>query len=565
MAILQLPYNLSALFNFNEPDTNEGAMESSDEDFFDLFDFLPENTVTTNYLAKGEDRIQSLLRIKPRRTYSMNDFFKLFSRDQFWKKSNSRKDFTEYLIKTYWKKVIDPFVNTLYKDFLAGQITEEDITAKLEEILGFTISLSQCHDAQVKRLVAATGMPTDCIFQITAFENEYFLIFGKLKARNRNRQIWLTSDRRKCTLWDSYYLAKLAVIERIRIEYQHYIHSIESKDNDLVYLSILNEIANGFHVCGRVCPVYAYEKEQVLYPEVMKFLDKLKIPVKLRIPGQSTSGILFRFSLLQQVLPVLKQYSISKVDFLYYATIPDGYLIIIKALMEQHKMQEADERYHRNNTEVANAFMTKKNIPPKHQDYMKENSFLTVYRYIEVDEDCDLDKMQELEKEFLALGDILGKHPYDASIRFRKLGRHHASGLYSPAYQCVCIDVRSPSSYVHEFLHMYDHFHGMLSEGYDFKEIRLQYEACLQEYLSDCEDPDLKARLNGNSKYNLDYYFVPTEVFARCGELYFTRFRGVDNSLLRFERGFDYPENEKLLELIKKYYDQHFLTEEISS
>ena len=42
MAILQLPYNLSALFNFNEPDTNEGAMESSDEDFFDLFDFLPE-------------------------------------------------------------------------------------------------------------------------------------------------------------------------------------------------------------------------------------------------------------------------------------------------------------------------------------------------------------------------------------------------------------------------------------------------------------------------------------------------------------------------------------------
>jgi hypothetical protein len=36
MAILQLPYNLSALFNFNEPDTNEGAMESSDEDFFDL-------------------------------------------------------------------------------------------------------------------------------------------------------------------------------------------------------------------------------------------------------------------------------------------------------------------------------------------------------------------------------------------------------------------------------------------------------------------------------------------------------------------------------------------------
>ena len=251
MAILQLPYNLSALFNFNEPDTNEGAMESSDEDFFDLFDFLPENTVTTNYLAKGEDRIQSLLRIKTRRTYSMNDFFKLFSRDQFWKKSNSRKDFTEYLIKTYWKKVIDPFVNTLYKDFLAGQITEQEISEKLQEILGFSISLSQCHDEQVTRLVGATGMPTDCIFQMTVFENEYFLVFGKLKPRNRNRKIYLKDDKRKCILWDSYYLATLAVIERIRIEYKRYIHSIESKDHDLVYMSILDEIARRYQAFGK--------------------------------------------------------------------------------------------------------------------------------------------------------------------------------------------------------------------------------------------------------------------------------------------------------------------------
>ena len=277
MAILQLPYNLSALFNFNEPDTNEGAMESSDEDFFDLFDFLPENTVTTNYLAKGEDRIQSLLRIKTRRTYSMNDFFKLFSRDQFWKKSNSRKDFTEYLIKTYWKKVIDPFVNTLYKDFLAGQITEQEISEKLQEILGFSISLSQCHDEQVTRLVGATGMPTDCIFQMTVFENEYFLVFGKLKPRNRNRKIYLKYDKRKCILWDSYYLATLAVIERIRIEYKRYIHSIESKDHDLVYMSILDEIARRYQAFGKMCTVYAYEKEQVLYPEVMQFFDKLEI------------------------------------------------------------------------------------------------------------------------------------------------------------------------------------------------------------------------------------------------------------------------------------------------
>ena len=141
MAILPLPYNLSALFNFNEPDTHEGSMKSSDEDFLDLFDFLPEAKDTTNYLAKGEERIQSLLRIKTRRTYSMYDFFQLFSSEQFWKKSKNRRDFMEYLIRTYWKKIIDPLINTIYRDFLSGRITDKEISARLQEILGFAISV----------------------------------------------------------------------------------------------------------------------------------------------------------------------------------------------------------------------------------------------------------------------------------------------------------------------------------------------------------------------------------------------------------------------------------------
>ena len=60
--------------------------------------------------------------------------------------------------------MIDPFVNTLYKDFLAGQITEQEISEKLQEILGFSISLSQCHDEQVTRLVGATGYANGLYF-----------------------------------------------------------------------------------------------------------------------------------------------------------------------------------------------------------------------------------------------------------------------------------------------------------------------------------------------------------------------------------------------------------------
>ena len=87
MAFLQLPYNLSELFEFDKTDTHERSMESSIEDFFDFFEFMPETEPTINYLARGGERIQSLLRIKTHRTYSMDDFFNLFYGEQFWKKS----------------------------------------------------------------------------------------------------------------------------------------------------------------------------------------------------------------------------------------------------------------------------------------------------------------------------------------------------------------------------------------------------------------------------------------------------------------------------------------------
>lgn len=562
MAFLQLPYNLSELFEFDKTDMNEGSMESSTEDFFDSFEFMPETEPTINYLARGGERIQSLLRIKTHRIYSMDDFFKLFSGEQFWKKSMKRQDFIEYLTKTYCKKVVEPAMDILCKELLSNQITEEEASSRLQVLFGFSLSASCCRDFLVQKLVCAAGVRCDCILKLTVFQEEVFLVFGKLKTKHRNRHIWIKSDKKDCILWDAYYISKFALMERIRIEYQRYIDSIKSKENDLIYMSILEEITKHYWIDGRLYTVHVYEKERDQFPEVMKLLEQLNVPVKTRIQGQTAGGILFHRSQLELILPVLHQYPISKIDIHPYAGFPEGYLIIIKALMERYKMKENERRYHRNNTAVANAFMTKKHIPPKHQNYMKENSFLKVYHYVEVDADCDLDKMRELEKELIALGTILGEETYDAKIRFRKLGRHHASGLYSPGHCCVCIDIRSPSSYVHEFLHMYDHFHGMLSEGYDFKEIRLQYEACLKESLSNCENPALKAQLTGNSKYNLDYYLVPTEIFARCGELYFTRFRGVDNSLLKFERGFDYPENEKLMELIKKYFDHHFLLEE---
>ena len=119
-------------------------------------------------------------------------------------------------------------------------------------------------------------MPTDCIFQMTVFENEYFLVFGKLKPRNRNRKIYLKDDKRKCILWDSYYLATLAVIERIRIEYKRYIHSIESKDHDLVYMSILDEIARRYQALEIDVPYMLMKKSRFCIQKSCNFLTSWK-------------------------------------------------------------------------------------------------------------------------------------------------------------------------------------------------------------------------------------------------------------------------------------------------
>lgn len=63
--------------------------------------------------------------------------------------------------------------------------------------------------------------------------------------------------------------------------------------------------------------------------------------------------------------------------------------------------------------------------------------------------------------------------------------------------------------------------------------------------------------LNGNSKYNLKYFFHPVEIFARCGEIYFSRILKIESSLLKHEteHDFAYPVSDELDSLIQAYYE----------
>lgn len=201
---------------------------------------------------------------------------------------------------------------------------------------------------------------------------------------------------------------------------------------------------------------------------------------------------------------------------------------------------------------IARACDTKKNIPDKIIKAMKHTRFKKYFDFVEFDEYVDLLKIHQIEEECEKLmRDVFLYHIYEnTTLRIRKLGKHHAAGLYYRKLGCLCVDVNYPSSFVHEYFHLVDDQKGDLSLSNDFYEVRQAYKDCLLKK----KDGKL---LKKKGKYNLNYYLTPTEVFARCGELYLFRIKGVVSSLLQLnEDVVTYPVDANLEVLIENYYSK---------
>lgn len=246
-------------------------------------------------------------------------------------------------------------------------------------------------------------------------------------------------------------------------------------------------------------------------------------------------------------------------DAEYGALMLQGYELqtLLVALQDDyHKCKNEAKMEKELSGDYAKSFQTKKNIPQKCIQAMSKSGFNEYFGYVEFDEECDLALMEELYREYRAFAKELGIQKYpEVSLRFRKLGNHKASGLYYYILKCLCVDVRSPGSMVHEVGHAIDYHLGHISAQYAFQGIYDRYEQLLTQYTKTDKSPQAEI-LKGKTKYNLQYYLMPTEVFARCFEMYVVRIRGIDNSLCKPEAGFAYPEDEKLKELIKKFYDE---------
>lgn len=230
------------------------------------------------------------------------------------------------------------------------------------------------------------------------------------------------------------------------------------------------------------------------------------------------------------------------------------YLLLFEEYVNYIDREEYERIINKN---IATAYITKKNIPKVMLKEMELSRFNKYFGYVEYDEEVDIKAARVVADEFLELNERLfhGSRNFNCAIRIRKLGKHRALGLYFPQLNCMCVDIHSPDSFIHEYYHLLDDQMGTVSQQYEFYHICRKYRELILERLR--EDKNLEAGLRKPGKYDLGYYFQPVEIFARCGEMYLQRIKGVKSSLLKPTLGelFAYPETDELNEMIRIYFD----------
>lgn len=176
--------------------------------------------------------------------------------------------------------------------------------------------------------------------------------------------------------------------------------------------------------------------------------------------------------------------------------------------------------FSRENATTIATFRTDK----KYQDEeLNRNSIfnqLGCFRKVEIDsenqgsEAFDPEEFRLVENDFLAIVNKLPHAKAQPEIKFRRLGKHKATGLYSPSLNILAVDVRHTESMIHEYGHYLDfkHGEGVYSESPDFLPIVTQYQKELGKIVSSVAAHPLASKL--------EYFFTPTEIFARGFELW---------------------------------------------
>ena len=196
---------------------------------------------------------------------------------------------------------------------------------------------------------------------------------------------------------------------------------------------------------------------------------------------------------------------------------------------------------------IATVWMNKKHPDEEHQKMMKNSTLRKDFADIEYDNAVDPKHATDFERSYHAVKDKLPKIPtkMQPTLKVRFLGKHKATGLFSPAHNTLAIDVRDSGSFIHEYGHALDTVvKNNQSLNKEFSDIAREYRK------------NLKTPPGMGSK--TDYYGMNTEVHSRAFEVYAHERLGIKNSRLLNENkfnNFDYAPITSNPELKKKAFD----------
>lgn len=212
----------------------------------------------------------------------------------------------------------------------------------------------------------------------------------------------------------------------------------------------------------------------------------------------------------------------------------------------------------------ASAWQTKKNINIETQKIMESTPLKKYFKFIELDNDVDLNLFGQFEQEMEQIHEVLPETGNKSlELRLRKLGNYRALGMYVPTNNTIAIDFRDYGddiggvgiqSFIHEYAHALDYSLGngrLLSMSDDFRSVVMKYR----------ENLNLKGQNSYVAKKG-GYYTTPTEVFARAFELYVSE-AGFKSALLKpdkvYKTKLEYSLFDKnMLEEVSHYFDQIF-------
>lgn len=343
------------------------------------------------------------------------------------------------------------------------------------------------------------------------------------------------------------------------------------KASDIIYNKIIEKVSKAFSGCIENGVLYVTNSSERLIRIAEKLCNILNLTLRiLTISDEKKSDIAdiaFEMGVhkvktaleLLDIMPVdisrftakiSRKSKITWIDFeLFYY-----FSFMVQLREEEIEISKYERELEKKSNTYAKSFQTKK-CTEKMRRLMKASPFLKDFSFVEYDEDINIDKIPQVYTEWDSIRHYFSKSK-NATLRFRKLGNHNALGLFYPSVNCICVDLRSPSSFAHEAFHMMDYACGRVSSGYSFRKVLEKYSLLITEEVEN--NVDLKKNLKG--KYDLNYFLIPTEIFARCGEIFLSRIMGIDNSLIKpeEEKNFAYPDNKELNNLITEFFYEFY-------